>query len=56
MGMATALHTVLVKAAARVEAGAATHDPAEVSPDVRLLVPRDTAARRLCTDREVAWA
>jgi hypothetical protein len=49
MGMATALHTALFKATARVEAGVATRDPAEVSPNVRLLVPRDTAVRRLRT-------
>jgi hypothetical protein len=49
MGMATALHTALFKATARVEAGVATRDPAEVSPNVRLLVPRHTAVRRLRT-------
>jgi hypothetical protein len=49
MGMATALRTVLAKAEARVDAGLATHDPAGVSPNVRLLVPRPTAVRRLRT-------
>jgi hypothetical protein len=49
MGVATALAAVLAKAAARVEAGRATPDPAEVSPNVKLLVPRSTAARRLRT-------
>jgi hypothetical protein len=47
MSMATALHIVLTKACKRVDAGNATPDPAEVSPNVRLLVPRDTAVRRL---------
>lgn len=49
MGMATALSTVLAEAAARVEAGRATPDPAGVSLPVKLLVPRSTAARRLRT-------
>ena len=47
MGMATALRAVLAAAASRVDAGRATLDPANVSPNVRLLVPRATAARRL---------
>lgn len=49
MGMATALSTVLTKAAARVEAGNATTDPAGVSPNVRLLVSRSIATNRLWT-------
>ncbi|MHC3449537.1 nucleotidyltransferase family protein [Streptomyces prasinus] len=49
MGMATALSTVLTKAARRVDSGNATVDPAGVSPNVRLFVPRDTASRRLHT-------
>lgn len=49
MGMAAALSTVLAKAAVRVESGAATPDPAGVSKNVRLLVIRTTAARRLRT-------
>ncbi|MFD8035436.1 hypothetical protein ACFV3F_43305 [Streptomyces sp. NPDC059717] len=49
MGMATGLQTVLSKAAARVASGTATTDPAKVSPNVRLLVSRDVAARRLRT-------
>jgi hypothetical protein len=49
MGMVTALSTVLTKAAARVEAGNATPDPARVSKNVRLLIERSTAARRLRT-------
>ncbi|MFF3565737.1 hypothetical protein ACFYXS_37490 [Streptomyces sp. NPDC002574] len=49
MGMAVALHTVLSEAARRVEAGGATRDPAGVSPNVKLLVDRTTAARRLRT-------
>ncbi|MGA5818794.1 hypothetical protein ACPC54_13170 [Kitasatospora sp. NPDC094028] len=49
MGMADALSTVLTKAARRVDSGNATVDPAGVSPNVRLLVPRDTASRRLRT-------
>lgn len=49
MGMATALSTVLAKAAARVEAGQPTSDPAEVSPPVKLLVLRSTAIRRMRT-------
>lgn len=49
MGMATGLQTVLSKAAARVASGSATVDPAGVSPNVRLLVSRDVAARRLRT-------
>ncbi|MEK2477262.1 hypothetical protein [Streptomyces noursei] len=49
MGMAKALSTVLTKAAARVEAGEATKDPAGVSPNVKLLVERQVAARRLRT-------
>lgn len=47
MGMAKALSTVLSKAAARVEAGGTTKDPAGVSPNVKLLVGREVAARRL---------
>ncbi|MEV4092155.1 hypothetical protein [Streptosporangium saharense] len=47
MGMAVALGTVLAKAASRVESGAATIDPAKVSNNVRLLISRETAARRL---------
>ncbi len=49
MGMATGLRTVLDRAAARVASGSATVDPAGVSPNVRLLILRDTAARRLRT-------
>lgn len=49
MGMATGLQTVLNKAAARVASGSATVGPAGVSPNVRLLVSRDVAARRLRT-------
>ncbi|MBJ7000164.1 hypothetical protein JG491_08770 [Streptomyces sp. CRPSP2-6A1] len=49
MGMAKALSTVLSKAALRVETGKATKDPAGVSPNVKLLVGRDVAARRLRT-------
>jgi hypothetical protein len=49
MGMATALKTVLSKAEARVDAGIGTRDPAGVSPNVQLLVPRATAVRRLRT-------
>ncbi|MEU0107593.1 hypothetical protein ABZ313_19800 [Streptomyces sp. NPDC006251] len=49
MGMAKALSTVLSKAALRVETGGATRDPAGVSPNVKLLVGRDVAARRLRT-------
>ncbi|WP_326759123.1 hypothetical protein OHB35_15200 [Streptomyces phaeochromogenes] len=49
MGMAKALSTVLSKAALRVEAGRATRDPAGVSPNVKLLVAHDIAARRLRT-------
>ncbi|WP_439381603.1 hypothetical protein [Amycolatopsis lexingtonensis] len=49
MGMATALSAVLTNAAARVEAGRATPDPARVSPNVKLLVSRDIAAKRLRT-------
>lgn len=49
MGMAKALSTVLATAAARVEAGEATQDPAGVSPNVKLLVKREVAARRLRT-------
>ncbi|MBT2391449.1 hypothetical protein J7E87_18905 [Streptomyces sp. ISL-1] len=47
MGMATALSTVFSCAAARVSSGAATYDPAGVSPNVRLLVSRSRAERRL---------
>lgn len=49
MGLAIALNTVLTQAAARVEAGHATPDPAGVSPNVKLLVLRSVAARRLRT-------
>ncbi|WP_377266740.1 hypothetical protein [Peterkaempfera sp. SMS 1(5)a] len=49
MGMATGLRVVLSSAAARVASGSATVDPAGVSPNVRLLVSRDVAARRLRT-------
>ncbi|GLY38380.1 hypothetical protein Amsp01_044040 [Amycolatopsis sp. NBRC 101858] len=49
MGMAAALSAVLMNAAARVEAGRATPDPAGVSPNVKLLVSRDIAAKRLRT-------
>ncbi|MGW6742506.1 hypothetical protein ACWGDX_17590 [Streptomyces sp. NPDC055025] len=49
MGMATALSAVLTRAARRVDSGNATVDPAGVSPNVRLLVPRDIASRRLHT-------
>ncbi|MFC4003119.1 hypothetical protein ACFS2C_09080 [Prauserella oleivorans] len=49
MGVATALKSVLASAAARVDAGQATPDPAGVSPNVKLLVPRSTAAKRLST-------
>ncbi|MBE8519418.1 hypothetical protein ILP97_18215 [Amycolatopsis sp. H6(2020)] len=49
MGMATALSAVLTKAAARVESGRATVDPADVSPNVKLLVSRNVAAKRLRT-------
>lgn len=49
MGMDTALHAVLAHAAARVEAGKATPDPAGVSPNVKLLVLRSVAAKRLRT-------
>jgi hypothetical protein len=49
MGVATALSTVLSKAAARVEAGTATPDPAGVSRNVQLLIARPTAIRRLRT-------
>lgn len=49
MGMATALSTVLSNAAARVEAGRATPDPAHVSPPVKLLVSQPVATRRLRT-------
>lgn len=52
MGMATALCAVLTKAAARVEAGGATMDPAGVSPNVRLLVSRSIAKKRLRTAAE----
>jgi len=52
MGMATALHTVLTMATARVEAGQATVDPAVVSPNVKLLVLRSIASRRLRTAAE----
>ena len=47
MGMATALSTVLAKAAARVAAGAPTPDPAGVSPNVKLLIDRSAAGQRL---------
>ncbi|WP_181771608.1 nucleotidyltransferase family protein [Amycolatopsis pittospori] len=47
MGIATALSAVLTSAAARVEGGRATPDPAGVSPNVKLLVSRDVAAKRL---------
>jgi len=50
--MATALCAVLTKAAARVEAGEATVDPAGVSPNVKLLVSRSIAAKRLRTAAE----
>ncbi|MGA6871344.1 hypothetical protein ACO8D0_05520 [Streptomyces pratensis] len=46
-GVAKALATVLSEAAARVEAGTATKDPLGVSPNVKLLVGREAAARRL---------
>jgi hypothetical protein len=49
MGMATAFSTVLTKAAERVESGTATPDPAGVSTNVRLLVARTIAGRRLRT-------
>jgi hypothetical protein len=49
MGVATALNTVLANAAARVESGRATKDPAGVSKNVRLLVSRSIAALRLRT-------
>lgn len=49
IGMATALSTVLAKAATRVEAGQATPDPAQVSPPVKLLASRSVAAKRLRT-------
>jgi hypothetical protein len=49
MGPAEALGTVLAGAAARVESGTATPDPARVSRNVRLLVTRTVAARRLRT-------
>jgi hypothetical protein len=49
MGIATALATVLDKAATRVQRGVATVDPAGVSPNVRLLVSRSVAVRRLRT-------
>ncbi|MFD7444025.1 hypothetical protein [Streptomyces sp. NPDC059909] len=47
MGMAVALSTVLTQAAARVRAGDATPDPAGVSPNVRLLIGRSQAEKRL---------
>ncbi|MFI6396261.1 hypothetical protein [Nonomuraea sp. NPDC050540] len=47
MGMAVALSAVFSEAASRVEHGATTIDPAKVSKNVRLLIPRETAARRL---------
>jgi len=49
MGMAIALSTVLTKATARVNAGEATVDPARVSPNVKLLVSRSIATKRLRT-------
>lgn len=49
MGIASALSTVLSEALARVEAGKATTDPAGVSPNVKLLVSRSTATKRLQT-------
>ena len=52
MGMPTALSTVLTEAAGRVDAGKATPDPAGVSPNVKLLVSRNVAARRLHTAAE----
>ncbi|MET9221327.1 hypothetical protein ABZX65_21475 [Streptomyces sp. NPDC003300] len=47
MGVAVAVTTVLNEAANRVRSGAATQDPAEVSPNVRLLIDRTRAERRL---------
>lgn len=52
MGMAIALSTVLTKAATRVDAGEATVDPAGVSPNVKLLVSRPIATKRLRTAAE----
>ncbi len=52
MGVALALSTVLTKAAARVGAGEATVEPAGVSPNVKLLVSRSIATRRLRTAAE----
>jgi hypothetical protein len=52
MGIPTALSTVLTEAAARVDAGKATPDPAGVSPNVKLVVSRMPASRRLHTAAE----
>lgn len=52
VGMSVALGTVLAEAGARVESGAATPDPAGVSKNVRLLIARPIAARRLRTAAE----
>ncbi|MFG1804866.1 hypothetical protein [Streptomyces sp. NPDC049040] len=52
MGVAMAVATVFSKAAIRVRSGEATLDPARVSPNVRLLIDRSRAEKRLRTAAE----
>lgn len=47
MGVAKGLRAVFEEAASRLEAGDPTPDPAEVSPDLRLLINAETMAVRL---------
>lgn len=46
-GVARGLWTMFDKAAARLEAGTPTRDPAGVSPNLKLLIPAETMAARL---------
>ncbi|MFE4411323.1 hypothetical protein [Streptomyces sp. NPDC056821] len=47
MGLVPAIHTVMSKAAQRMDSGKPTPDPLEVSPDIQPLVTYETAERRL---------
>ncbi|MGI5444586.1 hypothetical protein ACQEVM_02340 [Streptomyces sp. CA-243310] len=47
MGLVSAVHTVLLKAALRLQRGEPTMDPRSVSPDLKPLIPEADAERRL---------